>query len=418
MEGAVSSLQPNGGKVRALGGSGENGRNCFLLEAPAGNLLMDCGVKREITEDWRDAYPALTADVAKSLSAVFLSHSHEDHCAALPYLHALGYRGAIYASPETIEATPRMIHKWMAYAQSHGCSLPYGEADVAGLHFCPLQTGEGKMGPFSVLTGRSGHTVGSLWAALKWRAEGDPLFYSGDLCLCSHTLATDQPPRCGAAVLDAAYAGQALDQAGQYAALEAFVARAAARGGRVLLPVPSQGRGCDMLLYLAKRFPHLPVWAEDVLVRSCEALLRQSTWIRGDLEGRSALAQVKRVCTPADRAQACACAPCLCFTTDGMLTTAESRFYLEAFGSDPASCAVITGHAAQGTPAANLLTPGWCVENSIAMQTVKITIKVHADDEDVLSVCRRLGTRQVLLFHAPAACCAGLYEAIAHLGDS
>ena len=172
-------------------------------------------------------------------------------------------------------------------------------------------------------------------------------------------------------MLDAAYAGQALDQAGQYAALEAFVARAAARGGRVLLPVPSQGRGCDMLLYLAKRFPHLPVWAEDVLVRSCEALLRQSTWIRGDLEGRSALAQVKRVCTPADRAQACACAPCLCFTTDGMLTTAESRFYLEAFGSDPASCAVITGHAAQGTPAANLLTPGWRVENSITKMSCR-----------------------------------------------
>ena len=99
---------------------------------------------------------------------------------------------------------------------------------------------------------------------------------------------------------------------------------------------------------------------------------------------------------------------------DGMLTTAESRFYLEALAAIR-PVAVITGHAVQGTPAANLLTP--VRRNSIAMQTEKITIKVHADDEDVLSVCRRLGTRQVLLFTRRYRMLC-LYEAIAHLGDS
>ena len=79
-------------RLISLGGSGEDCRSCFYLTGPKANILLDCGVRREIHSPASRVYPALTEEIARSLDAVFLSHAHEDHTAALPYLYKLGYR--------------------------------------------------------------------------------------------------------------------------------------------------------------------------------------------------------------------------------------------------------------------------------------------------------------------------------------
>ena len=47
-------------KLYSLGGSGENGRNCYAIEWSEGAILLDCGVKREINENGVGDYPVLT----------------------------------------------------------------------------------------------------------------------------------------------------------------------------------------------------------------------------------------------------------------------------------------------------------------------------------------------------------------------
>ena len=71
-------------KITSLGGSGEDSRNCFYVQGESFSFLLDCGVRREIA-DVSVVYPLLTEKIARSLDAVFLSHAHEDHTAALPY---------------------------------------------------------------------------------------------------------------------------------------------------------------------------------------------------------------------------------------------------------------------------------------------------------------------------------------------
>ena len=83
-------MQNNRIAVTSLGGSGEEARNCFLLEAGNHTVLLDCGVRREALGEFDRVYPALTREIAGRLTAVFLSHAHEDHVAALPYLYELG----------------------------------------------------------------------------------------------------------------------------------------------------------------------------------------------------------------------------------------------------------------------------------------------------------------------------------------
>lgn len=402
------------GTVTSLGGSGENGRNCFLYRAPRGTLLLDCGVKREL-DNPAGIYPALDCDIVSEIDGVLLTHCHEDHSAALPLLYALGYTGCIYASPETIEATPKMIRKWMAYCSAHDVSLPFDERHVRAIRFIPLLHGMNQVMDFHVLAGRSGHTAGSFWYAIGWENQDPwPLFYSGDMCLCSATLAVDMPPRCQAAVLNCAYASSTLDQAEQYTALHRIARDTLAQGGHLLLPVPAQGRGCDMLLDLACHLPDAPIYAEESILRSCSELMDQRDWIRNDLSDGACLARVHPVSTTEERDAACQ-APCgIYFTTDGMLTTSEGQEYLAHFQYSAANAVVISGHAAAGTPAAQLLEPDWRANHNALIRPYRSVIKVHLDDADALHMCRLLGTARVMLFHAPQPKCAAIYQQIEH----
>ena len=93
---------PNTVYLSSLSGSGENGRNCHLIEYNDKIILLDCGVKREIIDGTVGFYPGLTKEIVNKISCVFLSHCHEDHVAALPLLYHLGYKGLVYATKETI----------------------------------------------------------------------------------------------------------------------------------------------------------------------------------------------------------------------------------------------------------------------------------------------------------------------------
>ncbi|MBQ9299768.1 MAG: MBL fold metallo-hydrolase, partial [Clostridia bacterium] len=331
--------------ITALGGSGENGRNCYLVQREGKNILLDCGVMRETTPEGIGRYPCLTAEIARSLDAVFLSHAHEDHCAALPLLYRLGYRGAVYASAETAQAAPGMMEKWIAYVQARSGRLPFDPADAGLVRFSPLETGKGTLAGQPVVTGRSGHTAGSLWLAMGPGA----LFYSGDICPQSHTLAYDVPPPCAAAVINCAYAGRTLDQERQYAALLHTARQALEQGVRLLLPVPAAGRGCDMLLFLAEHLPAQSVCAEKNIVDACLALAREKAWIRPGAVRADLLERVRVIDSDATRGAAWQRTSGVFFTTDGMLTTAVGAGYLRAFAQSGRTLALLTGHAAAGT---------------------------------------------------------------------
>ncbi len=114
--------QHAGGKVRlfALGGLGEVGMNCMAIEQRGELMLIDCGV----TFDGRGLgvdvvhpdFAALEA-YAGRIAGVFLTHGHEDHIGALPYLlrrHDVPIYGPRYAL-ELVRA--RMAeHEILSYA--------------------------------------------------------------------------------------------------------------------------------------------------------------------------------------------------------------------------------------------------------------------------------------------------------------
>jgi ribonuclease J len=82
---------PSEGAIRIvpLGGLGEIGMNCLALEHAQGILVVDCGVTFPDDDVGIDTYhPDLSflLERRERVVGVFLTHGHEDHVGALPYL--------------------------------------------------------------------------------------------------------------------------------------------------------------------------------------------------------------------------------------------------------------------------------------------------------------------------------------------
>lgn len=442
-------MQNNRIAVTSLGGSGEEARNCFLLEAGNHTVLLDCGVRREALGEFDRVYPALTREIAGRLTAVFLSHAHEDHGAALPYLYELGYRGNVYGTEETIRLAGGFMKKWADFVTAAGGRLPFSAETMNRVAFSTISLGRQVVEGLSVTAGRSGHMLGSCW--LRFEHGGKSLLYSGDMTLAGRLLATDLPPESDGAVVDCAYAGRTLSQAGQYGALVDLAEEVAAGGGKLLLPVPPNGRGSDILLHLCENLCGVPVYAEANVAALCGELLKERKWLRADVCGRISGAgeesngvglpcgRIDAVALPCGRIDAMnrantftnaisipdvqsrslalsAPGPAVYLTGDGMMSGPAAAAYFEALKGDARNCILITGHTARSALGSRIFDPAFRAQAGLAARAERLTIKVHLDDQDVIALNRSVRAKKILLFHAPLESTRELTGKLRNLG--
>jgi ribonuclease J len=84
-----STLAEHQVRIVPLGGLGEIGMNCMAIEQSDGILVVDCGTSFPFDDLGVDViHPAFDWLIANAdrISGVFLTHGHEDHIGALPYL--------------------------------------------------------------------------------------------------------------------------------------------------------------------------------------------------------------------------------------------------------------------------------------------------------------------------------------------
>ena len=98
-----------------------------------------------------------------------------------------------------------------------------------------------------------------------------------------------------------------------------------------------------------------------------------------------------------------------------MLTTKDAVTCLSALKGDACNLALLTGHAAQGTPAAELLTTKGRAALGALMEAEKLTVKVHPDEEDALRFLASIQPDKALFFHAEKENCVSLLTKAATL---
>lgn len=386
-------------RISALGGSGEMGRNCFAIENGEEIFLLDCGVKREIQNEQVGFYPHLTPEFVAKIKAVFLSHCHEDHVAALPLLYELGFKGKVYASSATIETTPTFIKKWASYVKANNGTLPFSDDRIAQIQFLPIQLGENTIENISIETGRSGHVLGGIW--FKFHFDETSILYTGDMVLNPILLQVDIPGESHSAIMNCAYANQAINQQDQFDSLLSSIHNTLSTQGLVLLPLPPKGRSSDILHYLLTHLTSTTLFIESEILSCYTELLNKSDWVKkreNDIPSENLTINV--ISNSIQRESALKNRNAVYLAADGMLTTEESRYCYEQIKNDPNSKVIITGHVARGTIANHILDNDYRRQNKIKCRVEKIVFKAHLDDRDVLCLNQSVKAKNILFFHA------------------
>jgi ribonuclease J len=95
----------NGIRLVPLGGLGEIGMNCMVLETDDEMVVIDCGLLFSDLDHFgvEFAIPDFTylKDRQDKLKGFLITHGHEDHIGALPFALKAGIEAPVYASPFT-----------------------------------------------------------------------------------------------------------------------------------------------------------------------------------------------------------------------------------------------------------------------------------------------------------------------------
>ena len=245
-------------KLYIAGGASEHGRNSFLVEGKSVRILVDCGLMRE---PHGSSKPFLTDEQIKSIDYLFLTHCHADHAGAVMWLYERGFRGIVIASRFTLDTMSGPVRD---------CRV----LENLGERGTKIALDHG----LSVTWGRSGHCLGSVW--LLFSADGKKFLFSGDYVEKSVAYKCDKIRNITAdlAVIDTAYGTKGnlcrenLKSFRKYAADEYAAKRIN------FYPVPSHGRGLDVIRILIET--GCEVYADEYLIQELRDTENRKSWLR------------------------------------------------------------------------------------------------------------------------------------------
>lgn len=346
-------------EVKFAGGVGEHGRSCFLVKGDTTSFLVDCG----LMADAEEPYPDLTEAEIQNLDYVFLTHSHNDHTGALPWLENHGFKGNVIATAETLRqlnVVPRRSLNLKDFQRSAG---------------------------FTVRWGRSGHCVGSVWYHIL--LEGRSLLFSGDYTEEGVAYVTDpiRDIRADLAVLDSAYGPEKRtgDEMRQelLTCAEAFCDA----GLPLLLPVPKYGRGLELLSVLHQRWPELPVYGDMHFQVQVQTAKEDTFWVAPTLRENLSTMDIQPLRMVPQNVG-------ICFLSGPQLNTSETEKLANCFAE--LGGVILTGTVEKHTGSWRLRQAG---------KAAFCRIPVHCADRERKILERHNECKIVVPYHTPAWLC-------------
>ena len=300
-------------RLNAVSGLGPKEPAAFVVEADGCRLLLDCG---EGPQPGR--LPDF--DAIGRVDAIILSHGHNDHAGALRLRERIG-TPPVYATEPVMARLPGGIAAHPIPSR--------GRANVLGVE---------------IETGGDGHAPGGVWLRL---AVGEGLLYMGDHSVESALYGFDPPPATATMIFDASY-GDAQETQGRQRGVLADIAE----NGAMLLPVPADGRGPEIAIFLQQAGFDVAI---DDAVRAAAILLTQAARASAKPASLPALGKLIGDARSLD-VHAAAAGVMVAHGGSGDAGVAAALITRWRDQSDPAI--VFTGHLAAGTTGRKLVDQG------------------------------------------------------------
>lgn len=407
----------------------------YLVEAPQGRVLVDCGLfqgyKHLRLKNW-----ATLPFNPRAIDAVLLTHAHLDHSGYLPKLIAQGFDGPVYATRATFELcrillpdSGRLQEEQADYANRHKFSkhspaLPlYTEQDaVRCLERFQIVEFDSALLVAAGLRARwtrAGHLLGA--ASIRLEHGRASILFSGDLGRSNDPLlrAPAPPPAADVVVIESTYGNRAHPQLDAQEELRAAMASTLARGGVVLIPTFAVGRA-QLLLWLiaclkqSGAIPDVPVYLDSPMAIDATALLKDfAVEHRLSKAGAAAVGRAATLVRTPDQSRALAQlrGPAIILAASGMATGGRVLHHLKLFAPDPANTILFGGFQAGGTRGAAMV--GGAERIRIHGEAVQIratvrqleSLSAHADCDQLIAWLRAARTRprHVYITHGEVA---------------
>lgn len=370
-----------------LGAAGTVTGSQYLLEVDHHRVLIDCGM-------FQGLKPLRLRNWAKlpvhpgSVQSVVLTHAHLDHTGLLPRLVSHGFGGRVFCTAGTADLCKLVLPDAARLQEEdarranqgryakHTPALPLFTENDAAEALNRLQP-FGFNRPAPVAPGieaefiNAGHLLGSAFVRVRRsHADGGTLLFGGDLGRYGRPVLPDPSPgvACDVLLVESTYGNRAHPPEDHGAELARIVKETADRNGKLIIPSFSIGRVEEVLYWLKKledekAIPVLPVYVDSPMaVQALEYYRRHAAEL--DQDARPARGEVCAFCTerfsPVGSARESqqvvdARGPYIVISASGMAVGGRVLHHLAAGLPDPKNTVLFVGFQAAGTRGRDLI---------------------------------------------------------------
>jgi Cft2 family RNA processing exonuclease len=418
-------------KFLPLGGAGEVGANSYYLNFSGTGIILDCGVHPQKTG--LEALPDF--DLIKDLSVdyVLISHAHQDHLGALPYLVKRHPYIKIIATPQTRALAELTLHNSVAILrqqlQEEDKLQVYTHEEIDLL----IQSIEYKSYnekfsldgydkknkyPLSAKFFDAGHILGSAGIYIEYGDE--KIFYTGDINLDRQALlpGADLPDiKVDTLILETTYGGTdsstLLNWKDESLRLAASVNKVIIAGGSILIPVFSLGKMQELLttiwnLMVSKKIVQTDIYTGG-LADKISRVYDYNRFVVNMIDADFEISNIpQKDLYDVELPEKFFKNPCIVLAPSGMMIEGTASYNLARRWLRQNNSAIFTvGYMEENTPGykfANSKKGDKIKLNEFDEEEVKCTIEQfrfssHSKREELLTIVKKLKPVRVVLVH-------------------
>jgi Cft2 family RNA processing exonuclease len=420
-------------KFLPLGGAGEIGANCFYINLEGCGIILDCGMHPQKTGV--NALPDFNLIENLPVDYVLISHAHQDHLSALPFLVQKFPYIKIISTPQTRALAELTLHNSISILkeqvnENDGLKIySHEEIDLLiqsidyrayeekfylrGYHHREEDVSE-------VTFHDAGHIIGS--ASILIKKNGIKIFYTGDINLQDQMIlkrALLPAGKVDALILETTYGSTDSnfipgwkDEAMNFAQ---HANKILSGGGSILIPVFSLGKMQEILAAIWKLMETGTLSKTDIYTGGIASKISRvydyNRYVINQIDPEIELKSIVQkdlygVENPDDFFKH----PCIALAPSGMMIKNTASYLLARRWIKQNKSAIFTVGFMEES------TPGYLIANSKKGdkinfggdgEEVKCTIKQfrfpsHSKREDLLEIVKRLKPEKVILVHGDA----------------